>query len=454
MIGRLILWLCIIWLPLVMYFVLRNEAKFKKNIAVGVTLPYEGRTDPETVRLLALFKKRVGLFCLLLAALAVVGMLLPVSFGLSLSLFLVWVDLCIVLPYLPYVACHRGLKQLKQARGWMRPSEGITTAELAVAAQPLEDLRAVHFVLPLFLSLVPVVWEALRGQWVLSLCLLIDTLMVVLLYAVYRWCYRRRAETVDENPDRTNALTRLRRRYWLRGWILCGWFMGLLSLGIWLTVYLPVPGFALTCALSLALLIAVMVLEFRLRRAQERLTAESGRACYVDSDDKWIWGMFYYDRNDRHLMVNARTGGNTTVNLARPAGKVVLGLTAVLLAFMPLMGASVAAEEKTSVVLEVTDTHLVASHGRTEYEIPLDGIRSVELLEQAPSGLVRTVGTSLPNVNKGKFSGGGYGTVTLCMDPRTGPWLLVTGEGTARWLVGGTENTEAVYECLISGIAP
>ena len=38
----LILWLCVIWMPVLMYFMLRNETKFKKNIAVGVTLPYEG----------------------------------------------------------------------------------------------------------------------------------------------------------------------------------------------------------------------------------------------------------------------------------------------------------------------------------------------------------------------------------------------------------------------------
>ena len=43
---NIILWLSIIWLAPLMCFVLANEAKFKKNIAVGVTLPYEGRHDP------------------------------------------------------------------------------------------------------------------------------------------------------------------------------------------------------------------------------------------------------------------------------------------------------------------------------------------------------------------------------------------------------------------------
>ena len=71
-----------------------------------------------------------------------------------------------------------------------------------------------------------------------------------------------------------------------------------------------------------------------------------------------------------------------------------------------------------------------------------------------PVGLTRVAGTSLPNVRKGKFSGGGYGSITLCMDPRTGPWIVVIGEGTDRWLLGGTENTAEIYDRLISETAP
>ena len=40
-------------------------------------------------------------------------------------------------------------------------------------------------------------------------------------------------------------------------------------------------------------------LEFGLRRAQEKLTVSSGTGWYVDEDDKWLWGLFYYDPHDR-----------------------------------------------------------------------------------------------------------------------------------------------------------
>ena len=58
--GNIILWPSIIWLAPLMCFVLGNEAKFKKNIAVGVTLPFEGRQDGEVQKRLSRCKKELG----------------------------------------------------------------------------------------------------------------------------------------------------------------------------------------------------------------------------------------------------------------------------------------------------------------------------------------------------------------------------------------------------------
>ncbi len=44
---KIFLWASIIWLLPFLFFVQKNEAKFKKNIVVGVTLPQEAREDAE-----------------------------------------------------------------------------------------------------------------------------------------------------------------------------------------------------------------------------------------------------------------------------------------------------------------------------------------------------------------------------------------------------------------------
>lgn len=443
MAGRLIAWLCLIWLAPLMYVLLRSETKFKKNIALGVTLPYEGRTDPATLRLLDGFKRRLGLVCGLLLALAVAGMLAPLSFGVSLTLSLVWTDLCIALPYIPYVACHRRLRQLKQARGWELGRIGTVTADTAAAAQPLEELPARHFVLPLLFSLIPVGAEGARGNWPAALLALgVGPLCVALLWALYRWGYRRRTELVDDNAELTNALTRLRRRHWQRTWLWTSWFMGGLALSVWLMTYHLIPGFVTMTLLTLGLLAAVLSIELQLRAAQQRLTEDSGRGFYVDTDDKWLWGLFYYDPNDRHLMVNDRVGGNTTVNLARRGGQVIVGLAALLLAAMPLMGLRVVAMEKAPVMLEVREELLVAAHYRTSYEIPLCDIERAQLLHERPAGLTRTAGTAMDTVLSGRWSSRDHGALRLCVDPREYPWLLVTTTAGEKYLLGAGNGTE------------
>ena len=45
MLMKLILFACFMPLPIILYFVLRNETKAKKNLILGVTLPLDARGD-------------------------------------------------------------------------------------------------------------------------------------------------------------------------------------------------------------------------------------------------------------------------------------------------------------------------------------------------------------------------------------------------------------------------
>ena len=50
-----------------------------------------------------------------------------------------------------------------------------------------------------------------------------------------------------------------------------------------------------------------------------------------DDDDFWILGMFYYNPNDTRLNVEKRFGYGGTVNIAHPAGKVIMIVIALML---------------------------------------------------------------------------------------------------------------------------
>lgn len=441
MLMNLLLWGCIIWLPALMYYMFKNETKFKKNIAVGVTLPREARDDREVQAVLQRFCRQERWMCLALTAAAIPCLWIK-GMGRSLTVWCVWLLLAMALPDLPYIFCHRALTRLKEARGW-KPRHSEIVAELSVAAEPQRWLSPVWFVLPLAVSLMPLAFD--RTWWILYLT---DAAMVGLFWLCYRYCFRNKSEAVDENAALTQALTRMRRYNWGKCWVWCAWLMAGLNLCIWLLQQHPMMMFAAVLVVSAVVCVVVIGVEFRTRQAQERLTASSGGEYYVDEDDRWIWGMIYYAPDDKRLMVNKRVGVGTTMNMARRPAQVLMGLVLLLLLAMPLMGVWIESEERAAVSLEVSDTALTATHAGTCYEIALEDVASVELLEEMP-GIQRVWGSGLDSVQKGTYASR-WGNITVCVDPRTGPWLLVTTVDGERYLLGAAQSgvAQAVYAAL------
>lgn len=451
---NLILWATVIWLPVLMYFQLVNDAKFKKNIAVGVTFPREAQTDGELLDAIAAFRKKEKRMLWALMLSGVVCALLPVSLGVMLTIYLIWLDVVIVAPMVPYVRCNLALKEMKRRRGWRRADQGTDTvvADLSTVDLWQEKPRTIlYFLIPFVLSLLPIAASFAEGDammgWIMVAC---GPLWVALSWVLYRFAIRRKAEMVDSNATLTETLTRLRRQAWRRVWLWMAWLMALLPWCMAFYTTQPVVCMIATAALTIVFTAAAIWQEFRLRAIQSRLTAASGRDFYVDEDDKWIWGMFYYNPNDTSLVVNARVGINTTVNMAWKPGKIIMGFSAIMLLLMPLFGVWMMVEERMPVELSIQGETLEAQHSGSHYEIPLGEIESAEILQELPR-MTKIAGTGMDSVRKGQYNAGDYGRLTVCIDPRTGPWLLITDDAGEIYLLGDSDgDVETVYELLQS----
>ena len=194
---NLILWACVIWIPIVMYFQTVNDSKFKKNIAVGVTFPQEAQTDEELLGRIAAFRRseKRMLWALMLSGVILAVLLL--SLGLMLTIYLVWLDVVIVAPMVPYVRCNRDLKAMKARRGWRRPDQGASTvvADLSTVDLWKEKPRThLAFLVPLVLSLLPPAAAFAEGNtlwaWVM---VAVGPVWVVLFWILYRFAIRRKA---------------------------------------------------------------------------------------------------------------------------------------------------------------------------------------------------------------------------------------------------------------------
>ena len=443
MIMRLILWLSVLWIAPLVSGVLVNDAKFKKNLAVGVTIPPAFQADPDVAVRLARFRRQEWTVCIALV-LAAVPCVFVRAFGLNMTLWSVWLLLVCVLPYVPYARCNLALKRLKVEHGW-RGEAAPRTETVDLAAVPsYRWLSPWLFALPLVVSLLPLLWSL--EDWIV---LLTDAACVVLFWVCSRFCYRKKSERVDENAELAKVLSQVRLHRWGRLWLVSAWVMAALNLVFSLAA--PDSTFAL-CALGALMLFHIAYLlynEFRLRALQAKLTAGAATGALVDEDDRWIFGQFYYNPDDRHLIVNARTGINTTVNLARPAGRAFLGFAALCLLGMLAVGPWMTSLDTRPVTLTATETELVSTYGGKETCIPRTEITEVTLLDDLPEHLTRSNGTSMEHVMYGRYVARGYGGLNLCLDPTQPPFLLVQTEGQTYLLASrDPEQTWAAYHAL------
>lgn len=162
---RLILWFSLAWLPILMFFYLRNETKFKKNIVVEVTLPYEARTDRDVKFILQRFK-RTNLWINLFMFLVTIPFFFIKNTSLTLTAWMTWLLFALIVPVIPYVRTNVALKRLKVERGWKRDDNERRYVDLSAFPSPKSGRALGSLYLPLFLP-----FRQSCGIWVCGLCI-------------------------------------------------------------------------------------------------------------------------------------------------------------------------------------------------------------------------------------------------------------------------------------------
>ncbi|MBR2832733.1 MAG: hypothetical protein IKE57_07410 [Oscillospiraceae bacterium] len=434
-----VLWGSVFWIAPLICAMLANETKFKKNIVLGVTLPYSARDDEDVAAVLREFRRRIWIACGVLLVLVV-----PCVFLKDTALWTawgVWIDLCIVLPYVPYVIARRRLMELKAENGWVRESRTAVVDTSAVSIG--RWLSPWLFLPPVLLCLVPILFD--RAMLAADLMF---AFLCLLFWFGYRYLYRNKAEMVDENAELTQALSRLRKYNWGKTWLVLSYAMALYCLSMLLMSVNAWLGLAVIAVVTVGICVFALRIEMRTRRMQEKLTRATGTGWYVDEDEHWIGGIFYHNPDDARTVVNSRIGVNSTVNIAHVPGKIFLVFLVLLLLALPFMGMILGALGSQEIALSVSDGAFTASAGATHYTVPLEEIEEAELLPQLPSGLRRISGTGMNTLIKGHFSADGMGSVEVIADPTVPPFLLIRTDSGRNYLLGARDPavTRQVFE--------
>lgn len=447
MVINIIMLICMYPVLPIMYFMLKNESKAKKNIVLGVTLPYEARDTDEVTDIGKEFKKSLGIVCGIFGIIPFTFFLVPYD-SIVVTLYMLWLSVIIIVPYVVYIKYYKKLKVLKKENNWGMDSEVSTAIDTKVAIIPVKKLSKWLFVIPTIMSFLPVIDTFIHkmgeeGSVILLFIFGTNALLTASFIFFDRIIYRQKSEIVGDDSDINIALTRVRRNNWSKSFIYMSWLTGIFSLFFWIFYSKPLSLLIMSGIYSVVLLYLVIRVEFNTRKVQEMITKDSGRDWYVDDDEYWIYGMFYYNPNDNHTMINSRIGVSTTVNMAKPIGKVITIFGILVILLMPFIGAYVIVEEFTPLKVEYVANYLTVNHTKEVLSLDTSAINEVELLTKLPH-TTKTNGTAFDTLLKGTFRVDGIGSCKLYLNPGVGPFIKI--KSNEKYFIIGTNSSDETIE--------
>lgn len=457
LITTLNLFLAICFVPIlpVMYFTMLNERKPKNNLILSTTLPKEAWTDPRVVAITKKFTRELTITCLILALLYIPAFFME-YISIIMTHVMLWLDAIIILPCIPYVKAVTAMRKLKK-ENWYHPElvkvQVADTSLASVFEEKQNTYTFVNFLLPLLVSLIPLMFPLVvpveGSLTALLIVILCNSSTILMCYYCYR-TLRKKEDRVNSDVTLTAVLTRIRRYYWGKCWLYVSWLSVAISFS---ALLLYVSEWAFIIALGVlvtGILVLVVGMELKIRKEQQRLNEEQPSEILMDEDDNWPYGIICYNKNDKNLFVNSRIGFGVTTNFAHPIGKALDIFALVMLVILPFIGLFTVKEEFTEPKLVLSETALEAHHTDLEYFIPLEEIKEVTFLTEMPKAS-KTWGTNFPHLYKGKFSIKDIGqSGLLCLDPYDDAFLLIRTSTGTNYLFGMEDSAELekIYKTL------
>lgn len=440
----------------IIYFVLKNEAIDKKNIILGVTIPKSYLKSEEVEQVTKVYQKRMNRLLLLFAWVPFVTFFIP-YFSISFTIHMTWLLLVIVAFNLPFIYGNLKLKEIKEKNRWFVEAKSEVIIDTKAILENEKEPSRFWYLPPVVISILPLIGEMVRSygtEMFLTSMVTIGSLaaMTILFVWISIFIKRQKAETVSSNTTLNANLTRARRHVWYQVWMGLSWLNALFVLFTWYILATDLENTLVfiigTVLYSVVLVYVSISAEFKIRRVQRALTIHSDMDLMLDEDEYWIFGMFYYNPNDKKILKINRVGMGTTVNLATKLGKGVTIFSLLCMLSLPAISAWIIVEEFTPANVYLQENTIVCEHTKVEYEIPLEKIESVDFLTKLPR-TTKINGSGMDNLCKGKYKVQGYGYCSVFYNPKLESFIILTLPDKTMVINCNTEEeTQTLYKEL------
>lgn len=435
---------------LILYYMLKSVEE-NNTYCFGTTLNRELRKDEAVKEISREYLKRLKKCTIIMAIIPLPFFFIP-YFSISMSLWMIWILAICFIPCAIFIPANRKIAELKQERGWNEDS-AVSYADLKIASVP-SKVNLLTFLPTLILSTIPVIIAFILfrgyGYEIFGWLVAAFGLCTYLFYVCAIWTDRQKITVICEDSDINVNFARAKKQVWKNYWTVCAWFNTIFTWVMLLFMWRRELAFGGIIWGSVIYGVAVLgvTMWFAKKLLEINRVYEAKRTIVdaADDDRNWLWGMVYYNKNDKHYMIESRLGTGTTVNLGNKAGMIttVLGYAALLI--IPIMCIWIIMLEFTPIHAGVENGVIVCEHLSVEYEIPLAEIDEYSILTELPR-MTKVNGNGMDNVYSGTFEIFREGMLETFLNPQNNLFIKLKVDEQVYYISGGNdEETKALLK--------
>lgn len=449
MIVQFIFFLTMYPVLFILYFCMRNEGMRSDGFSFGIRMKPEWQNDAAVRRADETYRRRLKKLTVILAILPLTTFFIP-YFSVSFSIWTLWITAICFAPAFPFARGYREIRSLKQQKNWQNQNRGCSFTEIRNAGQ-VRCAKSAEFLPPVLLGAAIAVYSLYRAaaqdRIKAGLLTAFFATLTGFLYAVAIWTDRQKTEVICSDSEINLNYSRARKHIWKNMWLAAVWlntaFTALLA-----TVLTWDDNTSYILWSCIIYTMVSLLLSFGTLKKMEEVSRRYStlkESPLEDDDAHWLLGMFYYNSNDRHVLVSKRVGIGTTMNLATPFGMGFTVFGCLCLLIIPVSCVWMIMEEFTPIRLSVENGLLTAEHIRVEYEIPLSGIEEITLTGETPRWS-RQNGTGMENLNKGTFHIRNVGNCEVLLNPQNQIFLRIETEDETYYMSSADDaETRKIY---------
>lgn len=423
---------------LVVRLTMVSNFDYKAGMYLGVHIPADKKEDAEVTSVVNKTKKQFNVFnnVNMVLSVAICGICV-VNMIIFVFVYILWIIIYIVGIQLVIIIGHRKIYDIKLKNGWLIEAQKkvyIDTRLSSSVKNPSISMRYHWIFIGLTVVLyIPVV--IVRHSDMLfrdmSIYFIVSIIVAVALYIFNIYVNSSERTVYSENSDVNITMNQIYKKYVSLGLVIMSLF-NTVAFSYIVAEYMlhgilyggDVIVYTIVDLIGSIIMLASFVVA---RRKRTEVLAADDTPLYVDDDEYWKYG-FYYNPNDRHMLVKNRLYDmNYAFNYASRGAQVLVGILTVFITASIIFTVAVLVPFiHVKMDVYITDDTFMAAGGGYKCSININDIQEVQLFNEMPKdNFTRINGGSTNEYDVGNYKGRTYGKCMLFIWDDYSPVLMI-----------------------------